>query len=192
MSNLRSLPPVAALALLLAGPASAAEEPPHLLPTRDVDITYDVSRPLQPKIRQRVRWLAGDHLERVDGPDKSTTIFDRNAHEITLLTPKSRAYRKLEGTPRRPLEPEPGAVLKRGNEFDRCRTAMHRLVMDGRRRNPHGMRDRRRRVAASRRRRPDRCRGPLGELRPPGSGAFSSTAGLCAGARPGRRRDALR
>ncbi len=117
MSNLRSLPPVAALALLLAGPASAAEEPPHLLPTRDVDITYDVSRPLQPKIRQRVRWLAGDHLERVDGPDKSTTIFDRNAHEITLLTPKSRAYRKLEGTPRRPLEPEPGAVLKRGNEL---------------------------------------------------------------------------
>ena len=192
MSNLRSLPPVAALALLLAGPASAAEEPPHLLPTRDVDITYDVSRPLQPKIRQRVRWLAGDHLERVDGPDKSTTIFDRNAHEITLLTPTGRAYRKLEGTPRRPLEPAAWRGAQARQRVGRCRTAcidwswteddethtvcatvdgvLLRLVVGGQTVVEA------RSVSYGRQ----------------GAGAFSSTAGLCAGARPGRRRDALR
>jgi hypothetical protein len=119
MGNLRGLPPIAALALLLAGYPTRAEEQPHLLPTRDVDITYEVTRleqPQQPKIRERVRWLAGEHLERVDGPDKSTTIFDRNTHEMTLLMPASRTYRKLEGAPRRPLEPEAGAVLTRGAE----------------------------------------------------------------------------
>ena len=63
-----------------------------------------------------MRWSAGEHLERVDGPGKSATIFDRDAKEITLLTPASRTYRKLEGAPRRPMEPEKGAVLKRGAE----------------------------------------------------------------------------
>ncbi len=116
MSNLRSLPPIAALALLLVGPALRAEAQPQLFPTRDVDIIYDVTRPQQPRIRERVRWLASEHLERVDGPDKSTTIFDRNAKEITLLTPASRTYRKLEGSPRWPLEPETDAALKRRAE----------------------------------------------------------------------------
>lgn len=112
----RFLPIAAALAPLVAASPAAPQEQPPLLPGRDVDITYDVTRPPQPKIRERVRWLATEHLERVDGPDKSTTIFDRNAREITLLTPASRTYRKLEGMPRRPSEPEPGAALKRGNE----------------------------------------------------------------------------
>jgi hypothetical protein len=116
MSNLRSLPLTAVFALLLAGAAAKAEEQPKLLPTRDVDITYDVTRPQQPKIRERVRWLAGDHLERVDGSGRSTTIFDRNAHEVTLFTSVNRTYRKLEGAPRRPSEPEPGAALNRGKD----------------------------------------------------------------------------
>jgi hypothetical protein len=94
----------------------AAQDQPKLLPTRDVDITYDVTRPQQPRTRERVRWLAGEHLERVDASGRSTTIFDRNAHEVTLLTPANRTYRKLDGAPRRALEPEPGAILKRGND----------------------------------------------------------------------------
>jgi hypothetical protein len=114
MVKLRSLPPTAVLALLLT--AAEAQDPPKLLPTRDVDITYDVTRPQQPKIRERVRWLTSDHLERVDGAGRATTIFDRSAHEITLLAPANRTYRKLDGAPRRPLEPEPGAVLKRGQD----------------------------------------------------------------------------
>jgi len=114
MGNLRSLPPTAVLALLLT--AAEAQDPPKLLPTRDVEITYDVTRPQQPRTRERVRWLASEHLERVEGSGRSTTIFDRDAHAVTLLTPANRTYRKLDGAPRRPLEPEPGAILKRGND----------------------------------------------------------------------------
>ncbi|HUZ33567.1 MAG TPA: hypothetical protein VMV19_15910 [Xanthobacteraceae bacterium] len=116
MSNsCRVLSVAVAVGLLLTGWPSWADETPQLLPTRDVDITYDVTRPQQPKIRQRVRWLAAEHLERVDGPDKATTIFDRGTHEITLLVPASRTYRKLNGEARRPPAPEAGAALKRGD-----------------------------------------------------------------------------
>ena len=116
MSNLHGLPLTAGVALLLVGSAPQAEERPPLLPTRDVDITYDVTRPQQPKICQRVRWLASEHLERIDGPGKSTTIFDRSAHEITLLNPAGRTFRTLEGSPRGPPEPAAGVGLKRGAE----------------------------------------------------------------------------
>jgi hypothetical protein len=116
MSRWRSLAAVSILALLVAGSLVGAEEPPQLLPTRDVDITYDVTRPQEPKIRERARWLAADHLERIDGPDKSATIFDRNTHEITLLTSRSHSYRKLEGQARQPPEPATGMTLKRGGE----------------------------------------------------------------------------
>jgi len=117
MSNVcRLLPMAIAVVLLLAGWPSWAAEAPLLLPARDVDITYDVTRPQQPKIRQRVRWLAAEHLERVDGPDKATTIFDRGTHEITLLMPASRTYRKLNGEARRPPAPDAGAALKRGDD----------------------------------------------------------------------------
>ena len=116
MSNLCALPPIAVLALVLAAPGAGAEEKPQLLPTRDVDITYDVTRPPRSKIRERVRWLAGEHLERVDGPGRSTTIFNRGADEITLLNTARRTYTKLEGAPRRLLDPQLGAAPKRGNE----------------------------------------------------------------------------
>ena len=108
--------PALVLALLLVGALAAAEEQPKLLPTRDVDIRYDVTRPQQPKVRERVRWLAGEHLERVDASGRSTSIFDRDAHVVTLLTPATRTFRKLDQAPRRPLEPEPGAALQRGAE----------------------------------------------------------------------------
>jgi hypothetical protein len=101
--------------LLISWPAVAGEQP-QLQPTRDVDITYDVTRPQRPRARERVRWLANDHLERVDTSGRATTIFDRTAHEVTLLTPANRTYRKLDGAPRRPLEPDPSAVLKRGQD----------------------------------------------------------------------------
>jgi hypothetical protein len=116
MSDLSNLSPMVILGVLLTAVTTKAEESPQLLPTRDVDITYDVTRPERPKVRQRVRWLAGERLERVDASGRSATIFDRNAHEVTLLTPANRTYRKLDGAPRRPFEPEPGAALKRGRD----------------------------------------------------------------------------
>jgi hypothetical protein len=109
------LPPVAALALLVWSPLEAQTQP-QLVPTRDVDITYTVTRAHGPAVRERVRWSAAEHLERVDGPDRSTTIFDRKSSEITLLIPGSRTYRKLEGARMLPIEPEKDAILTRGGE----------------------------------------------------------------------------
>lgn len=108
-----------ALALLLAGSTPEAEaQKPQLRPMRDVDIRYSIVRPRGSNIRERVRWSAAEQLERVDGPDRSTTIFDRKSGEITLLIASSRTYRKLEGAPRGPIEPEPGAELMRGPDSD--------------------------------------------------------------------------
>jgi hypothetical protein len=104
------------LTVVLAGTVSRADDQPKLLPTRDVDIHYDVTRPQEPKVRERVRWLAAEHLERVDASGRSTSIFDHDGRVVTLLTPATRTFRKLDQAPRRPLEPEPGVALKRGNE----------------------------------------------------------------------------
>jgi hypothetical protein len=118
MSYLRGLPPTAALAALLLGSSlRAQEQPPQELPTRDVDISYQITRPQQPTIMQRRRWLASEHLVRVDGAGKSATIYDRNAREITVLNLANRTYLKLEGAPRLPLDPEKGETLTRGGEF---------------------------------------------------------------------------
>jgi hypothetical protein len=84
MGYLRCLTPSAVLASLLIGSLAKAESP-QVLPTRDMDITYDVTLPSQPRVRERVRWLAAEQLERVDGPHKSTTIFNRRTREIVLF-----------------------------------------------------------------------------------------------------------
>jgi len=114
MTHIRRVLATTVLALVLVGKA-AAEQPPHLLPTRDVEIIYEVTLSSQPRIRERVRFLAAELLERVDGPHKSTTIFDRRSHEITILSLENRTFLKLN-MPRQPQEPEPEATLKRGNE----------------------------------------------------------------------------
>jgi hypothetical protein len=102
--------------LLVASPPRAEEQQPQILPTRDVDISYQITRLHQPTIIQRRRGLASERLLRSDGRDKSATIFDRNAREITVLNPANRTYLKLEGEPRLPLDPEKGETLKRGGE----------------------------------------------------------------------------
>jgi len=104
------------LFLLAASPLGAEDQPPSLLPTRDVDISYRSTRPDQPTIVERRRWSASDRLMRSEGPDKSTTLYDRDAHEITVLNPKNRTYVKLEGSLRQPLDPEKGKPLKPGSE----------------------------------------------------------------------------
>jgi hypothetical protein len=114
MGYLRYLPPIAVLLILLIGPVARAEAP-QLLPTRDVDITYDVTLSSQPRVRERVRWLAAEQLERVDGPHKLTTIFNRRSREIIHLSSANRTFRQLD-MPRQPEEPAPKAILKRDNE----------------------------------------------------------------------------
>ena len=81
MSHVRYLPLVAALLLVTAGTMLRAQETqPEVLPTRDVDISYQITRPNQPTIVERRRWLANEHLQRVDGPDKATRPQQGRVH----------------------------------------------------------------------------------------------------------------
>ena len=48
MAGLCCFGSIAVLIVLLTGPACPAEEQPTLVPTRDVDVRYDVTRPQQP------------------------------------------------------------------------------------------------------------------------------------------------
>ena len=134
------MPPTAALAVLLVeAPLSAQEQPPHELPTRDVDISYQITRPHQPTIIQRRRWLASERLARADGPGKSATIFDRTRHEITVLNLATHTYLKMEGTPRLPLDPERGKPAEARRRTRRRGAALRRVVVDRGCGDTHGM-----------------------------------------------------
>lgn len=117
MRYTRCWPLVAILMLLARASTSwANDEQPEPLPTRDVDISYEISRPHRPTVVERRRWLADERLERIDGLANSSTIFDLNRREITVLNAADRTYVKLEGTLRQPTPPKTGTVLERGGE----------------------------------------------------------------------------
>lgn len=96
----------------------AQEQPqePQVVPTRDVDINYEDTRHGPPATVERRRWSASGHLQRVDGPDKAATIFDRKGNVFTLLNPANKTFLILEGSPRMPMAPGEGVALRRGNE----------------------------------------------------------------------------
>ncbi len=97
-------------------PLPAQEQQPQRAPIHDVDITYQITRPDLPVIIERRRWLASRHLRRVDGPDKSATIFDQSSGELTLLNPANHTYRTLQGPAAKRMSPEGGASLTRRGE----------------------------------------------------------------------------
>jgi hypothetical protein len=105
MNLLRYMPLVASLSLVAVEYSLRSEEQqPQTTPTRDVDITYQITRPGQPAIVERRRWLASQQLRRVDGSDNSATIFDQKTGEFTLLNAANHTYRTLEaarGCPRK-------------------------------------------------------------------------------------------
>jgi hypothetical protein len=103
------------LALLIIG-SRAEEQQPLRMPTRDVDITYKITRPTHPPVTHRVRWSAAELLERIDGPNRSTSILNHRNNEVTLLNGANHTFLKLESTPRQPIESELGAQLKRDGE----------------------------------------------------------------------------
>ena len=64
-----------------------------------------------------MRWLASEHLERVELSGRSITIFDRDAHDVTLLMPANRTYANWTAPRGGRSEPEPAdAILKRGSD----------------------------------------------------------------------------
>ena len=68
-------------------------------------------------ILERRRWLSSQHLRRVDGPDKSATIFDQSRGELTILNAANHTYLTLEGPAAKRMSPGKVTVLKRGSEF---------------------------------------------------------------------------
>lgn len=117
MKILRSLPLVAAISVMAVASFSQSEQPqPQITPTHDVDITYQITRGGQPAIVERRRWLASQHLRRVDGPDKSATIFDQSRGELTLLNATNHTYLTLVGPAAKRMSPEKESALKRGGE----------------------------------------------------------------------------
>jgi hypothetical protein len=111
-----SLPLAVALIRAFTGSLCAAEQPPLFLPSRDVSVIYVVTWSDKPGVQERMSWSAGQRLERVDGP-WSTIIFDRQAKEIVLLNPATRAYSVLDGVPRWAIEPQPRSRVTRGANF---------------------------------------------------------------------------
>lgn len=107
---------VSAAVLSAASFAQGQSQEPQVLPMRDVDITYTDTREGLPATVERRRWSASEHLQRVDGADKTATIFDRNKKEFTLINPANKTYLTLEGTPRVPIAPGKGVELHRGSE----------------------------------------------------------------------------
>lgn len=116
MRKLHALPPTIALVLPLTGTLSWAEEQPQFLPARDVDITYDVRRPGEQMVQERVRWLARERLERIDGPEKTVTIIDQRANEVTLLNYASGTYSQVDGASPWPVAPPPGVAHRSQGE----------------------------------------------------------------------------
>jgi hypothetical protein len=122
MTVMHTLGLIVALSPMVAGMPLRAQEqpleerPPENAPTRDVDITLQITHPDQPAIVERRRWLASRHLRRVDGPDKSATIFDQKTGVLTLLDPNNHTYRILEGPVAKRMSPQKGAAVKRGAE----------------------------------------------------------------------------
>jgi hypothetical protein len=116
MKILQALPLVVLSVTAFASLSQSEQQQPETAPTRDVDITYQITQPGQPAIVERRRWLASQHLRRVDGPDKSATIFDQSRGELTLLNAAKHTYLTLIGPAAKRMSPEKGSVLKRGRE----------------------------------------------------------------------------
>ncbi|HEX2941288.1 MAG TPA: DUF4412 domain-containing protein [Rhodopila sp.] len=103
-------------ALLLVSGIAQAETGPKLIPTRDVDITYRVTRPNEQPFKWRVRWNAGSAMERVDGPGGSVVLVNHKTHDETLLNSKTRTYVKVDVPSDNLLDQAPDApVTRQGN-----------------------------------------------------------------------------
>ena len=167
MNLVRALPLVAAISVVVVSSLSHSEEQqPQTTPTRDVDITYQITRLGQPAIVERRRWLASLQLRQVDGPDKSATIFDQNREELTLLNPANHTYRTVEWPVANRMSPQKGTTLKRGGE-SKIAGQNCKQVLDGQhRRIAHCLFDAGWRTASPRHRWPNRSGGTLGVVRP--------------------------
>ncbi len=103
-------------AALLAATSALAQDKPTLLPERDVDITYRVTAASEKPVKQRVRWLAAKHLQRIDGPGAAVSLADRMTAYITILSSRTKTYVKLEESSDKPFKVDPAASFTRDSK----------------------------------------------------------------------------
>ena len=103
-------------AALLIATAALAQDKPNLLPERDVDITYRVTTILEKPIKQRVRWLATKHIQRIDSPGGAVSLADRTTTYVTILNSRTKTYVRLEEASDGPLKVNPTASFTRGSK----------------------------------------------------------------------------
>ena len=109
-------PALGALLFVLAAGARAQDRP-QTTPTRDVDITYRVTRAGQ-TLQERTRWLAAEEKERVEPPgaEESYVLIDRRAHLMEVVNTQSRTVLDMPTPTADPLSPGPQARFTRIGE----------------------------------------------------------------------------
>jgi hypothetical protein len=79
-------------AVLAAVVSLAAGEAPPLIPTRDVDVTYDLPGAAGAVLHERLRWDTAGHRLRVDPPGSGVyMITDYMAHRMSIVRDASRS-----------------------------------------------------------------------------------------------------
>lgn len=101
------------LACLIAVPiAAAAQDRPPVLPTRDVDVTYQ-SKPAGSQIEQRSRFSAAMQRTRLDLPTPGLfSIMDYRTHTMSLVSVVDRKVLQTTG-PATPAQPD---YVRRGQD----------------------------------------------------------------------------
>lgn len=103
-------------AALLVATAALAQDKPNLLPERDVDITYRVTTVSEKPIKQRVRWLAAKHMQRIDSPGGAVSLANRTTAYVTILNSRTKTYVRLEEAPDGAFRVDPTASFTQGGK----------------------------------------------------------------------------
>lgn len=101
------IPLAAALTLITAENAAASH--PALIPRRDVSITYRVSQGGK-TLAERVRWLGGAEIERVDLPGPVYMIADFKSQRLSLVDTARKSVLELEAPKESATHPDPASA----------------------------------------------------------------------------------
>jgi hypothetical protein len=107
---------LACLPAISGVPATArGQERPNTLPTRDVDVTYRVTRG-GATMSERMRWLSGPGLQRVDPPGNVMhMIMDHHNHHVAMVSDARREVVETDVVGGA-LEPGAGGTFTRRGE----------------------------------------------------------------------------
>ena len=112
MSTRRVLPVLLLCALAAVTHATAAESP-RTMPTRDVDVTYEINVAGR-TATERMRWSVADALLRVDPPTSGIyMIADYRRHSVALVSQAQRSV-AISPAPAAAIPGTPGAVAGSG------------------------------------------------------------------------------